>query len=175
MDALGTLHLGTAILAMASGATVLLLGPKGGRTHRRLGWVYVASMLTLNGTALMIYRLFGGWGPFHYLAIISLTGLVFGVVSAVGARKRREARDRAGRAVRVERHYYWMTFSYAGLIAAFASETITRLPATRPVGGPGPAFALAVAGATILIMVVATQWIKRSASASLKRAGVERP
>lgn len=174
MDPLGALHLGTAFLAIASGAAVLSLSPKGGRSHRRLGWVYVGSMLALNTSALMIYRLFGGFGPFHYFAVFSLLGLLLGVGSAIGARKRREARDRKGRAVRVERHYYWMTFSYAGLIAAFASEAITRLPATRPAGGPGLSFALAVGGATAVIMVIATRWIKGSARTSLARVGAER-
>lgn len=160
MDLLGTIHLATAVLAIVSGAAVLLTGPKGARRHRQLGWVYVGAMLTLNGTAFMIYKLFGGFGPFHYAALFSLVTVSAGTLSAVAARRHRRARNARSRALNVERHYMWMTFSYAGLIAAFASETITRLPALRPVFGGGKWFGLAVAAATIVVMVVGTRMIK---------------
>ncbi|OON70180.1 DUF2306 domain-containing protein [Hymenobacter sp. CRA2] len=60
---IGYLHLAAALLAMALGA-VVLLNRKGGRFHRRAGYGYVACMLTLNASALLIYRLFGGFGCF---------------------------------------------------------------------------------------------------------------
>lgn len=170
MSLLGLLHLVAAFAAITSGALVLLLPGKGGRRHRLLGWTWVASMLVLNATALAIYRLFGGFGPFHAMALASLLGVLAGVLSGSRARRSRLQRTPADRSTWVARHYYWMTFSYAGLIAAFASETITRLPATRPAGGPGVSFALAVGGATCLVTVVAARWIRRSASRVL--AGV---
>jgi uncharacterized membrane protein len=167
MTLLGQTHLVTAFAAIAAGAAVLLVRPKGARWHRRLGWLYATSMLVLNVTALMIYRLFGGFGPFHAAAIVSLVGLLLGVHAARRGRRARLAHSPAERATWVQRHYYWMTWSYVGLLAAFASETITRLPALRPVFGGGRTFGIAVGVATLVIVGIGSRWIKRSATASL--------
>lgn len=71
MIPVGQLHLAAALMALAAGG-LMLRRPKGTRSHRRSGWLYVASMLTLNGTALLIYRLTGRFGPFHIAALVSL-------------------------------------------------------------------------------------------------------
>lgn len=167
MSLLGQVHLATAFIAMAAGAAVLVLRPKGARWHRRLGWLYAGSMLALNGTALLIYRLFGGFGPFHAAAIISLIGVVAGVHAARRARSSRTARELAARSAWVGRHYQWMTWSYVGLIAAFASETITRLPALRPVLGGGRSFGIAVGVATLVIVSIGSAWIRRARADAL--------
>ena len=114
----GKVHLGLALVAMASGA-VVLLRPKGGRSHRRGGWIFVGSMVGMNVTALFIYDLTGSPGPFHVLAVFSLVGVVFG---ATHARCRKPAV--AWRPL----HAYWMAWSYVGLLAAAASEVTTRVP-----------------------------------------------
>ena len=119
MSTIGWIHTACAVAALLAGAAVLLR-PKGTPTHRRLGWLYVGSMAALNLTALLIYRLTGRFGPFHAAAILSLATVVAGVLAAVRRRP-------AGRWV--ERHYYWMTYSYVGLLAAAASEAATRLAA----------------------------------------------
>jgi uncharacterized membrane protein len=120
MSALGWVHTVSAVAALVSGAAVLVRR-KGTRAHRRLGCVYVGSVVVLNATALLVYRLFGGFGPFHVAALLSLATIAGGVLPAVRRRP-------AGRWV--ERHYWWMTFSYVGLVAAAASEAATRLPGT---------------------------------------------
>ena len=74
-------------------------------------------MLVTNLSALSIFRLFGGFGPFHAAALVSL-GTVIPAFLTVRRRN-------PGWLVR---HYYWMTFSYVGLLAALASEVATRLP-----------------------------------------------
>ena len=125
-------------------------------------------MLTVNVTALMIYRLFGGFGPFHAFAIVSLVGILGGTWAARRARANRLARDKAGRGNAVAIHYSIMTWTYTGLIAAFASEGITRHPATRSaLGGPGLVFGLAVAGATVLVCAVGGVLIKSRASRTI--------
>ena len=116
MNLLGWTHTSLAVAALASGAAVLLRR-KGTPGHRRLGWVYVGSMVGLNVKALFIYRLFGGFGPFHAAALVSLVTVVGGVLAV-----RRRPRGWA------ERHYWWMTYSYVGLLAAGVSEAVTRLP-----------------------------------------------
>jgi len=170
MSPVGSIHFAASVVSIALGAVVLGLGPKGGRQHRQLGWTYVVAMLTVNATAFMIYGLFGGFGPFHVAAIISVTGIVAGTLSARRARRARRARQELLHAHRVEVHYWWMTFSYVGLIAALASEAITRLPATRAMaGGAGAMFGAAVGGATALVFGVGSYLIVTRRARTLAR------
>lgn len=176
MSFTGTIHFAASIASIVLGAIVLAQGPKGGRRHRQLGWMYVVAMLTVNATAFMIYRLFGRFGPFHVAAIISLIGIVAGTLSARSARRSRLARQAFRRSHRVELHYWWMTFSYVGLIAALASEAITRLPATRAIGGgAGAMFGAAVGGATALVFAVGSYLIMTRRARSLAPFGVGQP
>ena len=150
MTLLGTLHVGLGVAAIALGAAVLLRR-KGTASHRRLGWAYAAAMFGLNGTAMLIYRLFGGFGPFHVAALASLLTLVGGLVPVI----RRRPADRW-----VEQHYYWMTYSYAGLLAATMSEIVTRMP--------GAVFWWAVVGGTFAVLAVGALLIRRRAGAVLR-------
>lgn len=77
MGILGYVHVAFGFLALALGVVVFCVS-KGTQIHRLLGYLYVASMLGLNVTALLIYRLFGHFGPFHVLAVISLATLMAG-------------------------------------------------------------------------------------------------
>jgi uncharacterized membrane protein len=160
MSLLGAFHLATAFAAILSGASVLLTGPKGGRTHRRLGWVYLISMLALNASALSIYRLFGGFGPFHVASIVSIVSTGFGAAFAVRARRARVRGDQETRARLVEAHYQSISWSYIGLIAALVSETATRLDVIRSAAGPGPAFGLAVGLGTGVVVLVGSQLLR---------------
>ncbi len=148
MNVLGWFHVTCALTALGSGAAVLLRR-KGNRAHRRLGWVYVTSMLLLNVTALMIYRLFGGFGPFHVAAVFSLVTVIAGIIPPI---RRKPANW-------VEHHYRWMTWSYVGLCAAAVSEVGTRVP--------GFQFWWAVMGGTFLVIGVGATLIHRRASAVL--------
>lgn len=160
MSPLGAIHLATAITAIGAGAIVLLTGPKGGRAHKRLGWVYLGSMLALNGSALLIYRLFKGFGPFHVAAIVSLVGVFLGAVLAIMAREARKRGDRVRRAALVAGHYQAITWSYVGLLAALVSEAATRLEITRPAGGPGRAFWVAGMVATLAVVAIGAYLIR---------------
>ena len=114
---LGEVHLYSALLATLLG-TIILVCKKGTKTHKRIGYAYAASMLVLNITALMIYRLFGTFGIFHYAAIISLITLMAGMIPIMVKRT-----DQA-----MMHHVSWMYWSVIGLYAAFVSETLTRIP-----------------------------------------------
>jgi uncharacterized membrane protein len=149
MGMLGWFHVVCALVALASGA-VVLRRRKGTRWHRRTGWVYDGSMLLLNGTALMIYRLTGSFGMFHVGAIFSLATVGMGVAAAV---RRRPAGGW------LERHYWWMTYSYVGLLAAAVAEVATRTPGFR--------FWWAVIVASALVLGVGGWMIRRGAAASL--------
>jgi uncharacterized membrane protein len=167
MSILGVTHMTAASLALISGAVALGLPGKGNARHRLLGWIYVSMMLLLNGTALLIYHLFGQFGPFHVAAVVSLFGVVGGTLMAITARRRRERRDRQGRARAVERHFYWMSYSYVGLLAAAVAEAVTRFPGTRR----GGAFALAVAVASAGVIRIRGFFIWRRAKDALAEVG----
>jgi uncharacterized membrane protein len=122
----GQIHLFSSFAAMGAGA-VIFLRPKAGAFHRRLGYAYAASMLAVNLTALLIYRVTGGFNAFHAFALISLVGVALGL---------RHAITRRPKGTWLISHYYWMGWSYAGLMAAFVAESGTRivLPLLRQKG-----------------------------------------
>lgn len=150
MSLLGWLHTVSAVAALLSGA-VVLLRRKGTRSHRRLGWLYAGSMLLLNLSALTIYRLFGGFGPFHVAALLSLATVIAGLVVAI----RRSDRGWIGR------HYRLMTYSCVGLLAAGASEVAVQVP--------GAAFWWSVLAATAFVMVPGSWLIERRRPVTLAR------
>ena len=116
MNPLGLAHTLLAVAALVLGGVVVGL-PKGGRRHRTLGLAYAIAMLLVNVTALMIYRLFGTFGPFHWAALISLATLAAGWIPV--------RRRGPGWLVR---HAYFMAWSYVGLLAALAAEITSRVP-----------------------------------------------
>lgn len=138
---IGLIHLLFSSLALIAGAVVLLL-KKGNRLHKMTGRTYFFSMLALNGTALMDYELFGGFGPFHWMALASLATVVAGVVAA----RNRNPYWR-------ERHAYFMTWSYVGLVAAAVAEVGSRLP--------GWSFATAVITSSVVTVVVGIMLMNR--------------
>ena len=145
----------------------MLFRPKGNRKHRRAGWIYAGSMLVLNVTALSLYRLTGTFGPFHVAALISLATVAAGIISA--------RRRRHGSRGWLERHYFFMTYSYLGLAAAAVAETATRWPAIQSVaGGPTAAFWTAVAVASVVVFVVGSVMIRRRAD-TIMRPFLRRP
>jgi uncharacterized membrane protein len=149
MSTLGWIHTATALAALVTGAGVLLRS-KGTRRRRQLGWTYVASMVLLNATALAIYRLTGSFGPFHVAALLSLATVVAGAVPAV---RRRPA------GTWVEYHYWWMTYSYLGLLAATAAEVATRVP--------GINFWWSVIAASAAVFALGAPIIRRRARSTL--------
>jgi uncharacterized membrane protein len=149
MAPLGWIHTAAAVASLGLGAAVLLRG-KGTSTHRRIGWTYVVAMVVLNATALAIYRLTGSFGPFHIAAVLSLASVSAGVVPAV---------RRTPAVTWVEHHYWWMTYSYLGLIAAAVAEVMTRVPGVR--------FWWTVVIASVAVFLVGAPIIRRRARSTL--------
>ncbi len=116
---MGAVHLLLALLATISGTLVITMR-KGGKLHKRLGYLYVAGMVGLNISALMIYDLFGYFGIFHYGAVFSLLTLMGGMIPAIRRRKK----------TWIYQHFSMMYWSLMGLYAAFVSETLVRVPET---------------------------------------------
>ena len=115
---LSYLHTVNATLAMIFGAAIFF-NIKGTRWHKILGYGYVVSMALLNVSAMFIYDLFGGFGPFHAAALVSFITLVAGYIPVY---RRKPVKGW------LPLHYYLMCWCYAGLLAAAASEALTRLP-----------------------------------------------
>src|SRR5688572_20218407 len=105
LDPVGTVHLFLGLLAVTLGLAVVVMR-KGTVAHRRAGFFYAVVMVLLNATALMIYDLFGRFGPFHTLALVSLATLAAGVVPVWLRRPR----------AWLELHARFMSWSYAGLL-----------------------------------------------------------
>lgn len=146
----GLVHILAALAAMVVGTIVLVI-KKGTRTHRFLGYLYFYLMLTLNGTAFMLYGLLGTFGPFHVAAVISLLTLMAGFVPVI----RRKPRSKW-----LMQHFTFMYFSIVGLYAAFVSETLTRIPKT-------PFYTMVFAASLLITMIgvyvyfrMRPQWVK---------------
>ena len=126
---LGTIHIAFAIAALSVGA-VMFLQRKGGRRHRAFGYLYSGALLLVNLSSLLVYRDSAGPGPFHILALVSLATLSAGLVPAI-LRKPRKAW--------INRHAYFMSWSYVGLVAAGVGQMATKisdLPGVIAVGLP---------------------------------------
>ena len=146
MDAPGLAHLTFGFASLVLGVGVFSR-PKGTSLHRAIGALYVLSMFGLNLTALLIYRVFGGFGPFHALSLINLALLFAGFGTVLLQRPRRSW---------LRYHYYFMGWSYVGLLAATATEITVRV-----VGWP---FVVAVTGPTITVTILGgavVQFLKR--------------
>lgn len=124
MSELGWVHFLFSLVAIFAGAVVVLL-PKGTRWHRSWGHLYGVSMIGVVATALAIYDLTGGWGPFHFAAVVSGLTLVAGMYTVLARRPRRTW---------LEAHAAWMSWSYIGLLCAAAAETLTRF--VMPLAAP---------------------------------------
>lgn len=131
---IGLIHLIASMFALIFGSLILMI-KKGTRQHKRIGYAYVASMVVLLITSFMLYNLFGGFGIFHFAAIMSSATLFMGMIPAI----RRHSNW-------VIHHLAWMYWSVIGLYAAFASEVFTRFL-------PTPFFS-AVGIGTGLIMII---------------------
>lgn len=123
----GIVHFAAAILAMVTGMYILL-AQKGTKIHKRIGYFYVVSMLVLNATAFMIYRLYGKFGIFHGFAIWSLLTLLAGMYPIL----RRTVKNY------VMLHFRFMYWSVIGLYCAFVAETLVRLPKIMFTSGGQP-------------------------------------
>ena len=135
----GWVHLIASILALITG-TMILAMKKGTKTHIKIGYVYAVAMVVVVATAFMIYRLFGGWGIFHWAATLSGLTLMGGMVPAI---LRRPKGNWMGL------HFSFMYWSVMGLYAAFVAETLVRIPSSPFLGmvGIGTALVMLAGGA----------------------------
>ena len=110
------IHTVLALFGIAVGA-LQLLRTKGGAIHHALGYAYVYAMLVADGAAMLIYRFTGQFNVFHAGAIVNFVLIVFAMVPLL--QSPRPANWKL-------RHYYRISWSYVGLIAAAVTELIVR-------------------------------------------------
>ena len=113
----GFVHLAFSIVALLTG-TLVLIYKKGTRKHKIIGYCYAISMLGVLTTAFMIYQLYGTFGLFHWLAVVSSITLLGGMVPVLMKRP----------SSYISLHYNFMYWSVMGLYGAFAAETMVRIP-----------------------------------------------
>jgi len=142
LSGVGVIHFIASIFALIFG-TWILVAKKGTASHRKIGYLYAFSMLILIATAFMIYRLFGRFGVFHVLAIVSLLTLLGGMIPAV----LRKPKNWFGL------HFSFMYWSVFGLYAAFMAEMSVRLPIRTTLTSPKTFFTV-VTVATIATMLI---------------------
>lgn len=137
-DNIGLIHFLSSLLALFFGSLILFL-KKGTNTHKKMGYAYMLSMSILLTTSFMIYRLFNGFGIFHYAAILSAVTLILGMIPVLTKKPRTKW---------LIRHFSFMYWSVIGLYTAFVSEILTRIPET-------PFFSM-VGLATVIIIILGT-------------------
>ena len=119
----GAIHTGLALVCILVGS-IQFLRPKRGAGHRARGYAFVYAMLVADGTAMLVYRFTGQFNIFHAGAIVNFVCIVLAIVPLL--RSPRPSNWRL-------KHYYFIAWSYVGLISAAATEFVVRTshPATR--------------------------------------------
>ena len=108
-------HTVTAILALLAGFPIFF-SEKGTRFHKRWGKVYVGSMLAMCMSSFWLTSttpFTQGFDVFHVMALVSLVTLIVGVVPLF---------FRYRFAGWWEMHYFFMLYSYVGLVMALGSH-----------------------------------------------------
>jgi len=74
----------TAAMGAFGLALIQFAAPKGTIPHRTIGWIWVALMLAVSLTSLLIHqiRLWGPWSPIHLLSVFTLLSLPLAVWAA---------------------------------------------------------------------------------------------
>jgi hypothetical protein len=76
-------------------------------------------MYMLVVTSFAIFEVFGGFGAFHVLALVSGGTLSFALYFPVFRRSHPDW---------MEHHYFWITYSYVGLLMATGSHLFKHFP-----------------------------------------------
>jgi len=146
----GLIHLVSAIAALIAGTLVLSM-KKGSKRHKQIGYAYVISMAVLLVTSFMIYRLFNGWGIFHYASAFSLIVILLGMIPIWTKKPANNWKYR---------HFNFMYWSVVGLYAAFAAEVLTRIPETPFFGMVGIATGVITIIGAIFLRINKAKWVK---------------
>lgn len=156
---IGAIHTVLAATGIVTGL-IQLLRAKGGPVHRALGYAFVYAMLIADGAAMLVFQFTGRFNILHIGALANLACIILAIVPML----------RSPRPVNWKlQHYYWISWSYAGLLAAAATELVVRtvhLPTREQAW-------MATAATSIVISTVGWIVIKRNRPASGARAAAK--
>ena len=135
-EPLGGIHTIAAVLALFTGA-IVLASTKGDTRHKKWGYVYILSMVTVNITAIPITNMSGSIGLFHLFILLSLPTTLLAIYYPLSARFSGKLPSH-NNGNWLMQHFAFTYWSYVGLVAAFIAEVMVRLPsiiitANRPV------------------------------------------
>lgn len=112
----GAIHTVLAMLGIVVGL-VQLVRRKGGSIHRALGYAFVYAMLVADGAAMLVFQFTGRFNILHIGALVNLVCIVGAVIPVLRSPRPQNWKNQ---------HYYWMSWSYVGLLAAAATELVVR-------------------------------------------------
>lgn len=116
MSVLIWFHTALAVVALGLGPSVLFR-PKGTRSHRWLGFAYVAAMLMVAVSGVLVTVELGRASIFLIFSAIVLISIPAGLWAIWRAGASRQTRL-------LEGHFYAMSWSYVGLLLALCSQAV---------------------------------------------------
>jgi len=111
------IHTIFSVTALLAGA--IFLFSKGTKLHKKIGYVYTLSMLSCVITSFGLFSLWGSFGVYHALSIVSFLTLMIALYFPLFGRKKKNW---------VEQHLVWMGYSYIGLVMAGGSHLFNLVP-----------------------------------------------
>jgi uncharacterized membrane protein len=148
----GQAHVALAVCALVTGPLIFTRA-KGTPSHRALGMLYAGAMLIVNVSALTMYELTARPNLFHVFAVMSLGSTGPGVFCILRGN--------------VTSHYFFMSWSYFGLLAAFLSQLATQL-------GFFPWIATRLGGLSVFFIVLIATGLASFAASALINGNARR-
>jgi len=105
------IHTVFSVIALLAG--IIFLIPKGSKKHKRLGYLYALSMLISLITSFGLFKIWGTFGIYHALSIVSFLTLIIALYFPLFGRTKQNW---------IEYHLIWMGYSYVGLVMAAGSH-----------------------------------------------------
>jgi uncharacterized membrane protein len=136
----GAIHTVLAMLGIVVGL-IQFLRPKRGPTHRARGYAFVYAVLVADGTALLVFQFTGKFNILHAGAIANLVCIILAIVPVLRTPRPSNWKNQ---------HYYWMSWSYVGLLAAAATELVVR---TSPLATRGQAWTVTAAVSVVVTAI----------------------
>jgi uncharacterized membrane protein len=112
----GAIHTVLAMLGIVVGS-IQFLRPKRGPMHRARGYAFVYAMLVADGTAMLVFQFTGRFNILHVGAIVNLLCIVLAILPVLRSPRPSNWKNQ---------HYYFMSWSYVGLLAAAVTELVVR-------------------------------------------------
>lgn len=114
------IHTIFSVMALLVGAYIFFI-KKGTSKHKILGYIYSLSMLALIVSSFWIFELWGSFGIYHIMSLVSFITLMIGLSFPLLFRHL---------SYWYIQHYIWMSYSYVGLLMAGGSHIFRLFPDT---------------------------------------------